>query len=192
MNKTFLIEFIEEYKKFPCLWRIKSEEYRDRNLKNKAYEHLLNKMREVEADATIQMVKNKIDSMRGCFRKELKKIKDSQRSGAGGEDVYIPHLWYFKNLIFLKDQETPREGISSMDFTDDTVVYLNYYFIKKFEFHFKVTYKVFYYINDCIQFILLKPKFSGIIDLRVYAFYYGYFNNGFYLIFLDGFASRKS
>jgi len=31
-------------------------------------------MKEVEADATIQMVKNKIDSMRGCFRKELKKI----------------------------------------------------------------------------------------------------------------------
>lgn len=121
MNKTFLVEFIEEYKKFPCLWRIKSEEYRDRNQKNKAYEHLLNKMKEVEAGATIQMVKNKIDSMRGCFRKELKKIKDSQRSGAGEEDVYIPHLWYFKNLMFLKDQETPRDGISSIDFTDDTV-----------------------------------------------------------------------
>lgn len=121
MNKIFLVEFIEEYKKFPCLWRIKSEEYRDRNLKNKAYEHLLNKMKEVDADANIQMVKNKIDSMRGCFRKELKKIKDSQRSGAGEEDIYTPHLWYFKNLIFLKDQETPREGISSIDYTEDTV-----------------------------------------------------------------------
>jgi len=74
MNKTFLVEFIEEYKKFPRLWRIKSEKYRDRNLKNKAYKHLLDKMREVDADATIQMVKNKIDSMRGCFRKELEKI----------------------------------------------------------------------------------------------------------------------
>jgi sulfatase maturation enzyme AslB (radical SAM superfamily) len=41
MFYSFLIEFIEEYKKFPCLWRIKSVEYRDRNLKNKAYEHLL-------------------------------------------------------------------------------------------------------------------------------------------------------
>lgn len=69
MNKTFFVEFIEEYKKFPCLCRIKSEEYRDRNLKNIAYKHLLNKMRKVEADATIQMVKNKIDSTRGCFRK---------------------------------------------------------------------------------------------------------------------------
>ncbi|KAL4097819.1 hypothetical protein QTP88_022527 [Uroleucon formosanum] len=67
------------------------------------------------------MVKNKIDSIRGCFCKELKKIKDSQRSGAREEDVYVPHLWYFKNLMFLKDQETPRNGISSIDFTDDTV-----------------------------------------------------------------------
>lgn len=99
---------------------LKSEEYRDRNLKNKAYEHLHNKMREVEADATIEMVKNKIDSMQVCFRKELQKIKDSQRSGAG-KDVYIPHLWYLKNLMFLKDQETPRDGISGIDFADDTV-----------------------------------------------------------------------
>jgi hypothetical protein len=46
MNKTFLIEFIEECKKIPCLWRIKSEEYRDRNLKNIAYEYLLNKIKQ--------------------------------------------------------------------------------------------------------------------------------------------------
>lgn len=102
MNKQFLIEFIEEYRKFSCLWRVKSNECRDRNMKNKAYSHLLDKMREVVPECTNNTVKNKIDSMRGSFRKELKKIKDSQRSGAGEADVYKPHLWYFNNLIKIK------------------------------------------------------------------------------------------
>lgn len=71
------------------MWRIKSDEYRDRNMKNQAYSYLLNKIREVVEEATIiQTVKNKINSMCGSFRKELKKIKDSQKSSAGEEDVY--------------------------------------------------------------------------------------------------------
>lgn len=115
INKQFLIEFIEVYRKFPCLWKIKSEEYRNKNKRNQAYEELLKKMKENDSNATIQTVKNKIDALRGTFRKELKKIKDSQRSGAGEDEVYKPHLWYFDHLVFITDQETPREGISSLD-----------------------------------------------------------------------------
>lgn len=73
MDKCFLVEFIEAYRNFPCLWRIKSNEYKDRNKKNRAYEELLNKYKEVDQSATIQTVKTKIDSLRGSFRKEMKK-----------------------------------------------------------------------------------------------------------------------
>lgn len=115
INKNFLIEFIEMYRQFPCLWRIKSLEYRDRDKKNKAYEVLLKKYKEIDINATRQTIKNKIDSLRGAFRKELKKVKDSQRSGSGTDDIYNPHLWYFQYLSFLTDQETARTSISSMD-----------------------------------------------------------------------------
>lgn len=113
--KQFLIDFIESYKLFPCLWRVKSVEYRDRNKKNEAYAVLLKKYKEIDKNATTQTVKNKIDSLRGAFRKEIKKIKESQRSGAGTDDIYQPNLWYFQYLIFLSDQETPRESVSSID-----------------------------------------------------------------------------
>lgn len=114
-NKQFILEFIELYEAFPCLWKIKSVEYRDRNKRNKAYEELLKKYKDIDKDATVQTVKNKIDSMRASFRRELKKIKDSQRSGAGEDEIYCPHLWYFQHLQFLIDQETPRESTSNVE-----------------------------------------------------------------------------
>lgn len=50
----------------------------------------------------------KIDSLRGSFRKELKKVIQSQES-TGGDEVYQPRLWYFEKLLFLvnPDQEAP-------------------------------------------------------------------------------------
>lgn len=115
MDKCFLVEFIEAYRNFPCLWQIKSNEYKDRNKKNRAYEELLNKYKEVDQSATIQTVKTKIDSLRGSFRKEIRKIKDSLRSGAGEDEVYKPHLWYYEHLLVLLDQGTPRQSVSSHD-----------------------------------------------------------------------------
>ncbi|EZA51520.1 hypothetical protein X777_09817 [Ooceraea biroi] len=65
------------------------------------------------------MVKKKINALRTSYRKELDKIKKSMRSGAGTEEVYIPTLWYFKDIDFLRDQETPIAGISTLDLTED-------------------------------------------------------------------------
>lgn len=114
-TRDFLLEFIELYRSLPCVWKIKSAEYRDRVKKNKAYEVLLLKYKEVDDNATIKTVKQKIDSLRGAFRKEMKKLKESSRSGAGSEDIYKPHLWYFDNLSFLTDEETARRGVGNLE-----------------------------------------------------------------------------
>ncbi|KAF5301029.1 hypothetical protein FQR65_LT09012 [Abscondita terminalis] len=115
VRKQSLLEFIELYRQFPCLWRVKSVEYRDRNKKREAYDILIEKYKEIDTNATQQIVKNKIDSLRGAFRKELKRMKESRRSGAGSEEIYQPHLWYFEHLTFLTDHETPRDAVSSID-----------------------------------------------------------------------------
>lgn len=54
--------------------------------------------------------KKKIDSMKGSFRKELKKVKESKKTGTGADEVYTPHLWYFEHFLFLEDHETPRQS----------------------------------------------------------------------------------
>lgn len=75
---------------------------------------MCSKLQEIDETATKETVVKKVDSLRSNFRKELKKIKESKRSGAGTENVYIPKLWYFEKLQFLLDQETPRSGVSNI------------------------------------------------------------------------------
>lgn len=59
--------------------------------------------------------------MRSSYRKELKKIKESTKSGSGTDEVYQPKLWYFDSLRFLNDQETPRQSRSNIDESDNEV-----------------------------------------------------------------------
>lgn len=60
---------------------------------------------QVEPDANRDMVTKKINSLRSSYRKEKKKVQDSERSGACADDVYKPSLWYYNLLIFLDDQD---------------------------------------------------------------------------------------
>jgi hypothetical protein len=52
-----------------------------------------------------------INNLQSAFRKELKKVTESKRSGAFADDVYAPKLWYFDTLLFTTKQEQPRKGI---------------------------------------------------------------------------------
>lgn len=117
-SREFFTEFIELYRNFPCLWKVKSSEYSDREKKNQAYAVLVNKFQEVDRAATKDTVTKKINSFRSVYRKELQKVNKSERSGAGTDDIYKPSLWYFDLLSFLNDQETARTAISNIDDTN--------------------------------------------------------------------------
>lgn len=99
----------------PVLWMVKSEGYMDREKKNQAMERLLQFYQGRYPAATTEDLKKKFNSLRTNFRKELKKIKDSRKSGAGTEDLYESTLWYFDAMSFLVDQETPSESITTID-----------------------------------------------------------------------------
>ncbi|KAK5648277.1 hypothetical protein RI129_003169 [Pyrocoelia pectoralis] len=99
----------------PVLWKVKSDEYMDRDKKAQALEQLLTMYQEKFPSATTEDVKNKFNSLRTNFRKELKKIKHSMKSGAGTEEVYESTLWYFDAMTFLVDQETPSSSINTIE-----------------------------------------------------------------------------
>lgn len=63
----------------------------------------------------MNFVKKKVDNIRASFRKELRKIRKSNKSGASADDPYKPTLWYFDLLSFTSDQEKPRQSKSSLD-----------------------------------------------------------------------------
>jgi len=120
VSRAFLTEFIHKYREYPYLWKGKSKEYFDRVKKNLAYEHLTTKLKEIDPDTNKEKTVKKINSLRSCFRKELKKVNDPKTSGAGADDTYTPSLWYFQELLFLTDHEVPRKGISNLESPEDT------------------------------------------------------------------------
>lgn len=115
-------ELIDEYKNCPELWKIKSNVYKNKDLKYKSWMKLLKIYDKIESGASISTLKNKINNLRTCYRRELKKVIRSERSGAGLEDIYEPSLWYFNLLEFLRDHEVQLEGTSSIDSSDEVQV----------------------------------------------------------------------
>lgn len=118
LSKEFVIEFLEKYRQFPCLWKIKSKDYTNKNLKNRAYDELLTVCKTINPEANRDFVVKKIQSFRGSFRKELKKVEDSKRSGKSADDVHVPTLWYYHLLEFTVDQELPTDSISNFSNTE--------------------------------------------------------------------------
>ena len=63
-SREFLTEFIALYESFPCIWRVKSKDYSDRDKKGKAYESFVEKFKEIDENANREKVVKKINSLR--------------------------------------------------------------------------------------------------------------------------------
>ncbi|XP_029345231.1 uncharacterized protein LOC100573396 isoform X3 [Acyrthosiphon pisum] len=115
-DKQILRAFIAEYKQLPELWDVRTLK---RIKKNAANEKLLTIYKGLKSNATVDGVKKIINTLKSNYRKELKKINDSKRSGAGSDDIYVPSSWVFEELSFLMNLEKPVESISSI--SEETV-----------------------------------------------------------------------
>ncbi|CAJ0931711.1 unnamed protein product [Ranitomeya imitator] len=101
---------IDMYRSLPCLWKIKSADYSNCYKKKAAYEKLVAIYKEHHPTETVDenIVRKKIQALRTVYKKEVNKVKKSMKSGAGTDDVYVPKLWYYDLLAFIRDQEIPR------------------------------------------------------------------------------------
>ena len=110
VSREFLTEFIHMYLEYPCLWKVNSKKYSDRVKKNLAYEHLARKLKEIDPDANKEKVVKKINSLRSCFRKELKKVNDSKTSGAWGRRNIHTELVEFPRTLISYRPGSSEEG----------------------------------------------------------------------------------
>ena len=102
-SKAFISAFIELYRAHTCLWQVTNKDYSNKNKRQAAIDQLVAEAKTMYPRANDTQIKAKIGSLRSTFLRELKKIEGSKRSGAAADDVYVPKLWYFNSLIFLKD-----------------------------------------------------------------------------------------
>lgn len=115
LEREFWEEFLNMYKLHPCLWDCKSKDYANKDMRASAINDLVVKCKERYPDANQNFVTKKIHSFRCAFRRELKKVIASMKSGASSDDLYVPILWYYEILRFIADSEMPREGSSNLD-----------------------------------------------------------------------------
>ncbi|XP_064554893.1 uncharacterized protein LOC135439943 isoform X1 [Drosophila montana] len=94
-EKEVMEEFISCYRHFTALWDNASIDYLSKKKKAPGYQELLKILRRVNREASVQDVKRKINSLRCCYRREIRKIQSSY-------DGYEPRLWWFHMMDFLK------------------------------------------------------------------------------------------
>lgn len=84
---------MEDLHSTPCLWEVRCVDYKNRNKKVDAYEMHANKYK-----ISVSDIEKKIQMLKNQFRREHKKLLDSERSGASPKQVN----WFgYERLLFL-------------------------------------------------------------------------------------------
>ncbi|XP_077334741.1 uncharacterized protein LOC143976181 [Lithobates pipiens] len=116
-EEAFLSTFIDLVESHSNLWDTKHPQYPIRSARKKTLETVLAfvKTRLPQADTTF--VSNKIQNLRSAYRREQRKILESQTSGSAAGQVYVPRLWYYDRLRFLDDTSEARPSLSTLPST---------------------------------------------------------------------------
>lgn len=107
-NQIMLL--IELYRENECLWNVKSPEYKNNVKRKGAIANISEKM-----GFTEEIIKKKIASIRSTYLLEKKKIKDSQHTGTGTDDVYHSTLPWFQHMTFLNDVIIARKTLDNLE-----------------------------------------------------------------------------
>ncbi|XP_054268777.1 uncharacterized protein LOC128990436 [Macrosteles quadrilineatus] len=111
-----IIDFLNLFQDYPCLWDVTAKDYLNRSVKEAAYSELLQNLDDVGMPATVEQVKKKVKSLRDTYRKELSKIKKSQESDAGTSKIYKPKLvWFSTAEVLWHGAVTGRDSSSTME-----------------------------------------------------------------------------
>ena len=109
-------QFIEVLKKHPCVWQKRNKNYRNKAMRrislNAVTKQLMGTM---NCLLTPEMIMKKLHTLRGQYRREVREIKTSQKSGADTDDLYQPRLWCYDALAFLDAKHTPLDSTSNLD-----------------------------------------------------------------------------
>ncbi|KAL1498404.1 hypothetical protein ABEB36_009210 [Hypothenemus hampei] len=92
---------IDEYQKYPCLYAVKSNLYKNKHARNKALESITSILKSIKPNVTLNEIKQKLAGLKSTFLAEHKKSLNSKVSGVGEDQIYTPSIWYYKRMMFL-------------------------------------------------------------------------------------------
>ena len=86
-----VILLIGFYRERPELWNVRHKAHKDKNIIQKRYQEIEELMKPTVPFATIENIKKKMHTLQNQLNKEYKVYRESHRSGAGVDDVYVPN-----------------------------------------------------------------------------------------------------
>lgn len=109
--KVAITKLIETAKNYPCLWITKHKYYKHRTNRASALHNISNTLKPLlPGGCSVDIIRKKWQIIRIIYRRELKKLRLSTKSGCGADVIYTPKLWYFKDLRFL-DESVDEEDL---------------------------------------------------------------------------------
>lgn len=99
-----VLTLIELYRSRPILWDCKLRGYKDRKKRHDAFIEIA-----VSFGIEKDEIERKLKNLLCHLSREMKKEKDSVKSGGGTEEVYKSKWFAYESLLFLKDRNRPRE-----------------------------------------------------------------------------------
>ncbi|XP_072386709.1 uncharacterized protein [Diabrotica undecimpunctata] len=101
-NEENTQNLLDMYHERPVLWNSRLADYKDRNKRRDALLEI-----SVSFGVEKEEIKKKIRYLLSHFAREVKKEKDSEKSGNGTEETYKSKWFAYKLMEFLKDKNKP-------------------------------------------------------------------------------------
>ena len=119
---SFLINL---YEGNSILYDVQSSDYLNKIKKENCPKDICKELQEVRV-TTISEIKLKIKILKQQYNREKNMVLKSKKSGAGGNEVYVPKLWCYEQLKFLENFSVEKPAYSNIDF--DLVIFIFKYF----------------------------------------------------------------
>ncbi|KAK4882524.1 hypothetical protein RN001_005843 [Aquatica leii] len=114
-NQEEVLLLIEQYQKWPCLYAVRSKEYKNKHARVKALEDVFQVVKLLKSTISQTDMKTKFANLKTTFMQEFRKYKESFKSGAGTEDIYTPTLWYFQQMMYVAEHNEIRPAVDSIE-----------------------------------------------------------------------------
>jgi len=114
------MDFFAAYHRLPALWKVTDDVYKNKRQKTAAYNKLLTWYLKIDPKANVDSMRRRMNGIRTCFRRELRKVEISELTAKDPDDIYVPHLWYFKELSFLRNIPAKKVSYASLEETSDS------------------------------------------------------------------------
>ena len=106
-EEVFLL--IDAWREINQLYNVKHPKYHLKDERTKNLRLLAEKLYEKNVEATLPQISKKMLSLKNHFSSEKRKVEaSSKKSGSGTSDIYNPKWQFYRHLLFLKDNSTPR------------------------------------------------------------------------------------